>query len=95
VSGATDCTPSCGAGSVCVGSGSQGGAVVQPDGGICPQGRHLEGTLCEQNLSYKCMTIPTACSGTLSCACAGTTLCGVSTCNVLGAVEITCVEEVP
>jgi hypothetical protein len=66
-----------------------------PDGGICPQGRHLQGTVCIQDLSHTCMSIPTACNGAISCACAATALCGEWTCNVLSAGEMTCIQAVP
>ena len=40
--GTTDCNPACGSGSVCVGTGVQGGAVFFADGGVCPAGRHAQ-----------------------------------------------------
>lgn len=94
-SGSTDCNPACGAGSVCVGSGIEGGAVFLADGGMCPPGRHLQGNACVQDLSYACMPIPSGCNGTVSCSCAGTLCATLHTCNVQSPGEITCIEAVP
>lgn len=92
----TDCSPPCSAGSVCVGSGVQGGAVFFADAGVCPQGRHAQGDVCVQDLSYACMPMPSACNGTLSCACASATLCTQGhLCNVQSPTELTCIEAVP
>ena len=59
--GTTDCHPACGSGSVCVGTGIQGGAVFFADGGVCPAGRHVENGICLQDLTFACMPIPSGC----------------------------------
>ncbi|MES1206331.1 MAG: hypothetical protein ABUS79_10380, partial [Pseudomonadota bacterium] len=92
---ATDCTPACATGSICVGTGTQGGAVFLADAGVCPAGRHAENNICVQDLFYQCMPIPAACNGTVSCSCAAPTLCGGRTCLSATAIEIRCVLEVP
>jgi hypothetical protein len=93
--GASDCNPECPAESVCVGSGIQGGAVFFADAGVCPQGRHAQGNICVQDLSYSCMPLPSACNGTVTCSCAGS-LCPAShTCSVQQPGELTCIEAVP
>jgi hypothetical protein len=82
---------------VCVGSGTQGGAVfLAGDGGTCPQGRHVQGNICIQDLAYSCMAIPSSCSGTATCSCAASTLCTAGqTCTQVSANELTCVLEAP
>jgi hypothetical protein len=98
--GGGDCTPACGTGSVCVGTGTEGGVVIAPnDAGVCPTGSHLSGgsvPYCQRDLSYGCQPIPAGCNGTITCACAGT-LCpsGPYICQVSSSGELTCVEEVP
>jgi hypothetical protein len=95
---ATDCAPGCGVGKICVGTGVEGGALFMPnDAGMCPAGRHLSGNFCEQDLSYACQPMPSACSGTLACTCADT-LCpssGGYTCQVASASELLCVILAP
>jgi hypothetical protein len=95
---ATDCNPTCGAGKVCVGTGTEGGALIMPnDAGVCPSGSHLSGNFCQNNLGYACQPMPAACNGTLACPCAST-LCpstGPYSCQVASASELLCVELVP
>jgi hypothetical protein len=95
---ATDCNPACGAGKVCVGTGTEGGALIMPnDAGVCPSGSHLSGNFCQNNLGYACQPMPAACNGTLACPCAST-LCsstGPYSCQVASASELLCVELVP
>ena len=94
-SGATDCNPACGSGSVCVGTGIQGGAIFMPDdAGVCPAGRHVESGFCLQDLTFACMPIPSGCNGAATCACASS-LCNGRTCNVPSPGEMTCVLQVP
>jgi hypothetical protein len=98
--GGGNCTPACGTGSACVGTGTVGGAIITPnDAGVCPTGSHLAGgtaSFCEADLNYGCQPIPAGCNGTLTCACAGT-LCpsGPYSCQVQSSGELTCVEAVP
>ena len=95
---ATDCAPGCGAGKICVGTGTEGGALIMPDdAGVCPTGRHLSGNACQLDLSYACQPMPSACNGTLACACADA-LCpsnGPYTCQVASASELLCVILAP
>jgi hypothetical protein len=92
----TDCNPPCASGSACVGTGTQGGVFISPDGGACPTGRHLEGNGCIQDLSYQGVLIPGNCVGVVSCSCAAATLCtGQHTCLPAGGNEIRCVQLVP
>ncbi len=97
---ASDCVPACGTGSVCVGSGIEGGALITPnDAGVCPTGTHSSGgsnPICEHDLSYSCKPIPSGCNGTITCTCAAA-LCpsGGYACQVTSAKEMTCIEAVP
>ena len=76
--GGMTCSPACGSGSVCVGTGIEGGALFMPDdAGVCPSGRHSSGNTCVTDLAYACMTIPAGCGGTVTCACASS-LCPAS-----------------
>lgn len=93
-SAATGCNPACGTGSVCVGTGTEGGAIFFPDGGVCPTGRHLSGDFCVQDLTFACMPIPSGCNGTATCACASS-LCNGRFCRVPTAGELDCVLQVP
>jgi hypothetical protein len=73
--GGMTCSPACAAGSVCVGTGTEGGPIIFADAGVCPAGSHPSGigSYCNLDLSYACMTIPAACGGgTPTCACAST-----------------------
>jgi hypothetical protein len=97
--GSSDCSPACGSGLVCVGTGVQGGAVFLADGGVCPPGRHVQGIICIQDLTFTCMPIPSGCNGNVTCSCAS------SLCNTDGGLgrvcatpqpgELTCVLEAP
>jgi hypothetical protein len=98
---ATDCSPACPTDQICVGTGTQGGAVVLPVDGGCPAGSHITDpggavAFCERDLAYTCAPMPSACNGTLACACA-TSLCptGPYSCQVASARELLCVEQVP
>lgn len=93
-SGAGDCQPACGTGSVCVGTGVQGGAVFFADGGACPTGRHVDHGLCLQDLTFACMPIPGGCNGTATCVCASS-LCNGRICGAPSAGELTCILAVP
>ena len=92
--GTTDCHPACASGSVCVGSGVQGGAVFFADGGVCPAGRHAQGNICVQDLTFACMPIPSGCNGTPTCACASS-LCSGRPCVTATSDEVTCILAVP
>jgi hypothetical protein len=91
------CLPHCGPGSVCVGSGTEGGAVILADAGVCPLGTHLlgNGMACERDLVYVCQPIPTACGGTARCACGASYFCHNFTCYDPTAGEIDCIQQVP
>ncbi len=93
----TDCTPACTGQTVCVGVGVEGGALILAgDGGTCPQGRHLQGNACIQDLTYSCMAIPAACNGTPTCSCATDTLCTSGhSCTQVSPNELTCVILAP
>ena len=92
----TDCNPPCTGQTVCVGSGTQGGAVFLADAGVCPQGRHLQGSICIQDLGYSCAAIPAGCNGTVTCSCAASSLCTQQQiCTQVGTNELTCVLEAP
>ena len=88
------CNPACGTGSVCVGTGTEGGAIFFPDGGVCPAGRHVSNGFCVQDLTFACMPIPSGCNGTATCACASS-LCNGRFCRVPSAGELDCVLQVP
>jgi hypothetical protein len=92
---ATDCSPACGSGQICVGSGTEGGAIIVPnDAGVCPTGTHPSGstpTFCQNDLSYGCKPLPSGCNGTLTCACA----CSNPICQIISPTELTCVQAVP
>ena len=90
----SSCNPACGGGSVCVGSGTQGGAVFFPDGGVCSPGRHVSNGFCVQDLSFACKPIPNGCNGTATCACASS-LCTAGSCSAPSAGELDCILAVP
>jgi hypothetical protein len=94
--GGMTCSPACGSGSICVGTGIEGGALFMPnDAGVCPAGRHLSGNICENDLAYACMPIPAGCGGTVTCACASS-LCPAShSCQGPSGGILTCIEAVP
>jgi hypothetical protein len=94
--GGQTCSPACGSGSICVGSGTEGGAVIMPnDAGVCPAGRHLAGNACVNDLSYACKAIPAGCGGTVTCTCASS-LCPTSyMCQGPSNGVLTCVLAVP
>ncbi|HVY39039.1 MAG TPA: hypothetical protein VHM31_13935, partial [Polyangia bacterium] len=91
---ASGCTPACTAGSICVGSGIEGGAVFEADAGVCPPGRHAVNNICVQDLSYACRPIPAACTGAVTCSCAAT-LCSERPCTSATDTEVRCVLQVP
>jgi hypothetical protein len=98
--GGQTCSPACGAGAVCVGSGTQGGVVIfANDAGVCPSGTHLSvgGTvpICERDLSYACRPIPAGCGGTITCPCAAATLCTSQQVCLATTDGLSCVELVP
>jgi hypothetical protein len=93
--GMSDCNPACGSGSVCVGTGIQGGAIFLPnDAGVCPAGRHVENGFCLQDLTFACMPIPSGCNGAATCTCASS-LCNGRTCGTPTLDELTCIQFVP
>jgi hypothetical protein len=92
--GAGDCHPACGTGFVCVGTGVQGGAVFFADGGVCPAGRHAQGNICIQDLTWACKPIPSGCNGVATCACASS-LCTQGGCSSPTLDELTCILAVP
>jgi len=98
IDGGAGCSPACGAGSVCVGSGTVGGAIIDADdAGVCPSGTHATGfeNRCEQDLSYSCSPIPSSCGGTVTCSCASTLCAAGHTCQDPSGGVLTCVEAVP
>jgi hypothetical protein len=94
--GGDTCSPACGAGSVCVASGVQGGVVVLVnDAGTCPSGYHPTGNgSCTQDLAYACMQIPAGCGGTVTCTCASS-LCAGRMCDGYSGGLLSCVDLVP
>ncbi len=96
--GSMTCIPACGSGSVCVASGTEGGAIIAAsDAGVCPSGTHATGSenRCTQDLAYSCMLIPAACGSTVTCACASSLCSQLHICQGPSAGILTCVEEVP
>ena len=90
------CSPACGSGSTCVATGTEGGSHHAPnDAGVCPAGRHLSGSSCENDLSYTCMTIPAGCGGTVSCACASSLCPTLHSCQEPSGGLLSCIEAVP
>jgi hypothetical protein len=101
-SNATDCSPPCQTDQICVGTGTEGGAVIMPnDAGVCPAGSHVTDpgggvAFCQRDLAYACAPMPSSCNGTLACACATATCpSGPYSCQVAGPRELLCVELVP
>jgi len=92
--GTGDCKPACGSGDVCVGTGVQGGAIFFADGGVCPAGRHAQGNICIQDLTWACKPIPSGCNGVATCACASS-LCTQGGCSSPTLDELTCILAVP
>jgi hypothetical protein len=96
--GGMTCSPACGAGSICVGTGTEGGAIkVADDAGVCPSGTHPTGVgnICTNDLAYSCKSIPAGCNGTVTCACAAS-LCQAShVCRGPSDGVLTCVQQVP
>jgi hypothetical protein len=96
--GGMTCSPGCGAGSICVGTGTEGGAIkVANDAGVCPSGTHATGigSLCTNDLSYACMPIPSGCNGTVTCACASSLCAASHICRGPSDGVLTCVQQVP
>jgi hypothetical protein len=66
-----DFSERCAAGSFCLGTGTEGGAILMPnDAGVCPAGSYNPGgaiNTCVRQLSYACVPIPAACNGTITC----------------------------
>ena len=90
------CSPACASGSVCVATGTEGGAVIMPnDAGVCPTGRHLSGNFCASDLAYACMAIPAGCGGTVTCACASSLCPTLHNCQEPSGGTLSCVEAVP
>jgi hypothetical protein len=90
------CSPACGSGSICVGTGTEGGALIFPnDGGVCPTGRHLSEHICVSDLAYACMPIPSGCSGTVTCTCASSLCTTPHICQGPSGGVLTCIEAVP
>ena len=96
--GSMTCQPACGAGMVCVGTGTEGGFIILADAGVCPAGTHLAGIrdICTRDLTYACVPIPPACGGTATCGCAAATLCPTSNvCRTQTDGALQCVLQVP
>jgi hypothetical protein len=90
------CSPACGSGSICVATGTEGGALIMPDdAGVCPTGRHLSGNFCASDLAYACMTIPAGCGGTATCACASSLCPALHSCQEPSGGILSCIEAVP
>jgi hypothetical protein len=97
-SGTMTCNPACGSGSVCVGTGTSGGAIiVANDAGVCPPGTHPTGfeNRCDNDLGYACQPIPAGCNGTVTCACASSLCASLHTCQSASNSGVTCLELVP
>lgn len=90
------CSPACGSGTICVGTGTEGGALFMPnDAGVCPSGRHLSGNFCASDLGYACVRIPAGCAGTVTCACASSLCPSSHNCGGPSDGILTCIEAVP
>ncbi|HVR62138.1 MAG TPA: hypothetical protein VMU50_09575 [Polyangia bacterium] len=96
--GGMNCSPACDTISICVGTGTEGGAIiVANDAGVCPAGSHPAGisNICARDLSFACKPIPAACGATVTCACASS-LCPTSYhCGGPSDGVLTCVLQVP
>jgi len=94
--GIMTCSPACGSGSICVGTGTLGGALIfANDAGVCPTGRHLSDHICVNDLAYACMTIPVGCAGTVTCACASSLCPTLHSCQGPSDGILSCIEAVP
>jgi hypothetical protein len=65
----------CTATQVCVAYRRVGGGLLQPDGGKCPSGSHVEplggaGAYCAADFAYKCAELVGCFQGKVTCACA-------------------------
>ncbi len=90
------CSPVCGSGTICVATGTEGGAVIMPDdAGVCPSGRHLSGDFCVNDLAYACLAIPAGCAGTVTCACASSLCPALHLCGEPSGGILSCIEPVP
>ena len=79
----------CAATEICVRQRVLGGALQLPDdAGMCPTGRHLEGSMCVADFSYRCATRP-ACT-TADCACLGSLCQSSYMCRGAEATLLTC-----
>jgi hypothetical protein len=94
--GDVTCSPACGNGTICVGTGTQGGVqIMASDAGVCPSGRHRSGDTCITDLSYACMPIPAGCGGAVTCTCASSLCPSQHTCAGPSGGILTCIESVP
>jgi hypothetical protein len=96
--GGMSCSPACGPTSICVGTGTEGGAIIiANDAGVCPAGSHATGpgSFCTRDLSYACQPIPAGCGGTVTCACASSLCPTLHMCRGPSDGVLTCVEQVP
>ncbi len=84
----------CATGEICLRQRTLGGAFLPPDdAGMCPTGRHVEGSSCVADFSYRCAARPTC--TTADCACLGA-LCPASfMCRGADATVLTCEQLAP
>jgi hypothetical protein len=79
--GSTECSPACKADEVCVRDLLQGGPPVWvDDAGLCPQGWHPNGVMCQRDPTFFCTAIPAACNGVPSCECAASVCMSQQSC---------------
>ena len=96
--GGMTCSPGCTSGSICIASGTEGGAIINAnDAGVCPAGTHPTGfeNRCENNLAYGCMQIPATCGGTVTCTCAATLCRAPEICMGPTNGVLSCILEAP
>lgn len=92
-------SPSCGsatcaASEICLRQRTLGGAFLPPDdAGMCPAGRHVEGSSCVADFSYRCVARPTC--TTVDCACLSALCPSSFMCRGAEASLLTCEQLAP
>jgi hypothetical protein len=96
---------SCQQNEICVSHRVQGGALILPDGGSCPEGRVATTTggrvLCELVPTYSCEQLPIGCGASnrtvasTYCTCAPSLCAGGGQCRDVSTTTVECVLLVP
>ena len=85
---------SCAAAEICLRQRTLGGVFLPPDdAGMCPVGRHVEGSSCVADYSYRCVARPTCAAA--DCACLGTLCPSSFMCRGAEASLLTCEQLAP